>query len=284
MIRRCRHGSGEELTRIESRRIDCHGHLWPFSAAGGNRPVVYGGSRGHATLAPGITFAHLNCLRMAWHGKHHGLSCWLAYAYSSCMFRDCFCSVPKGRPQASPGQSRRRSRQTSPSVMQRKHDRSTWTASIGAHAAETETERGLFRSRHTAVVFGRANRQDGSSRAIPFTPWKGSPVGLAPCRWLPTCGCRRTKNPGAIRVYGRSIRLISSAIQRTGQAVAAVGPRAELIRFSQFTFFHRPHVPAAIPEPQRRHSAAGRCWGSLLHPALDTKIRNAAKVNRIARQ
>ncbi len=47
--------------------------------------------------------------------------------------------------------------------MQREHDRSRWTASIGAHAAETETERGLFRSRHTAVVLGRAN-------ARPITP------------------------------------------------------------------------------------------------------------------
>ena len=83
-----------------------------------------------------------------------------------------FVSVPKGRPEASPGQARRRSRQASPWVMQRKHDRSRWPASMGAHVAETEPERGSFRSRHTAVVLGRAN-------ARPIAPASGN-VTAAP--------------------------------------------------------------------------------------------------------
>ena len=52
---------------------------------------------------------------------------------------------------------------------------------MGAHAAETETERGLFRSRHTAVVLGRVSldrwlprhaTQGGTAFAklMPFAP------------------------------------------------------------------------------------------------------------------
>jgi len=60
-----------------------------------------GGHPNAPTLRPnkrpsGITTAHLDRLHMVGHGKHHGLSCRLAHAHSSCMLRHCFCFSPEG--------------------------------------------------------------------------------------------------------------------------------------------------------------------------------------------
>ena len=75
--------------------------------------------------------------------------------------------APKGPKQNSPGQAQRRSRQASPWVAQRKCDRSRWPVSIRARATETETARGLFRSRphrHRVGARTRSTDEFGSLR------------------------------------------------------------------------------------------------------------------------